>query len=104
MVHFCFTLHFYNVRIVANTFANVGWREARHSICVITQSPLNLPLVFAHSVCYYSVNSHCYQRGVTLLTGHKQVYLFCAMKFLCIFIALWYLILTVNLALELESL
>lgn len=38
--------------------------------------------------------SHCYQRGVTLLTGRKQVYLFCAMKFLCIFVARWHLILT----------
>lgn len=89
---FFFMLHFYNVRIVADTFANVGWTKARHSICVITQSPLHFFFFFCSF--FMLLLSHCYQRGVTLLTGRKQVYLFCAMKFLCIFIARWHLILT----------
>lgn len=73
MVHFFFMLHFYNVRIVADTFANVGWTKARHSICVITQSPLHFFFFFfAHSLCYYSVTvtkeGLLYWQGVSKFT------------------------------------
>lgn len=69
---FFFMLHFYNVRIVADTFANVGWTKARHSICVITQSPLHFFFFFAHSLCYYSVTvtkeGLLYWQGVSKFT------------------------------------
>lgn len=55
------------------------WMEESDTqrLCDLLKFSLHLPFFFFFFCpCCLLLLSHCYQRGVTLLTGHEQVYLF----------------------------